>query len=427
VTQAPPLRKFAGFVRPEKNYFPMPNEWIDICAEIDNLAELKIIQYVLRHTWGFQEYGIPKTISVDEFMYGRKRTNGTRMDNGTGLKSDRSVKDGIKAAIEHGYLLYEIDTSDPARMKKSYTLKMIDTGVDTTPQVDTTPVLLSCTGVVSTHQRGSIYPPGGYNLPLDQVDTTPRSEKDTIERHYKKDTKERQEREVADATARSQSSQEISQDDEDTVKKEVVRGHHQRPIVDNHSPADSHQPQSSQPDPPRTDTNKVKQPPAPSKAHVNTSPFPVPKRARPQSNIMDEISLTPDEQVVFDAWCSLFKVDVPLIPANAKACKQLVKPLQVWTGILDKSTAEVLKLIMNWAYKNDKNGYYKRGFKLYDAAREFEGWQSAQERPQGDKEESNEHRVSSFGQPGYNFADEFYTSEAEKKAYYAAHPQGVKS
>ena len=140
---------------------------------------------------------------------------------------------------------------------------------------------------------------------------------------------------------------------------------------------------------------------------------------------MDEISLTPDEQVVFDAWCSLFKVDVPLIPANAKACKQLVKPLQVWTGILDKSTAEVLKLIMNWSYKNDKNGYYKRGFKLYDAAREFEGWQSAQERPE--KEPSNEHRVSSFGTPGYNFADEFYPSEAEKKAYYAAHPQGVKS
>jgi len=43
------------------------------------------------------------------------------------------------------------------------------------------------------------------------------------------------------------------------------------------------------------------------------------------------------------------------------------------------------------------------------------------------KEPSNEHRVSSFGTPGYNFADEFYPSEAEKKAYYAAHPQGVKS
>ena len=99
---------FEGFVRPEKNYFPMPNEWIDICARIDNLAELKVIQYVLRHTWGFREYGITKTISVDEFMKGRKRHDGTRMDNGTGLKSDRSVKDGIRAAIKHGYLMDKV-------------------------------------------------------------------------------------------------------------------------------------------------------------------------------------------------------------------------------------------------------------------------------------------------------------------------------
>lgn len=184
---------FEGFVPPTKNYFPMPNEWIDICARIDNLAELKVIQYVLRHTWGFREYGIMKTISVDEFIHGRKRHDGTRMDNGTGLKSDRSVKDGIKAAIKHGYLIFEVDTSDPARTRKSYALKMIGTGVDTTPQVDTTPVNGENTGVDTTCQRGSIYPPQGYNLPPRQVDTTPRTEKDTIETHLEKNTLEKQE------------------------------------------------------------------------------------------------------------------------------------------------------------------------------------------------------------------------------------------
>jgi hypothetical protein len=184
---------FEGFVRPEKNYFPMPNEWIDICARIDNLAELKVIQYVLRHTWGYREYGITKTISVDEFMHGRKRNDGTRMDEGTGLKSDRSVKDGIRAAIKHGYLVFEVDTSDPARTRKSYALKMIGTGVDTTRGVDTTPVNSENTGVVSTPLTGSIYPPQGYNLPPKQVDTTPRTEKDTRETHLEKDTRERQE------------------------------------------------------------------------------------------------------------------------------------------------------------------------------------------------------------------------------------------
>ena len=116
---------FEGFVQPTKNYFPMPNIWIEVCAQITNLAELKVIQYVLRHTWGYHEYGKAKAITIDEFMYGRKRQDGTRMDSGTGLKSDRSVKDGLKAALQHGYLVCEVDDTDRARIKKSYALKML--------------------------------------------------------------------------------------------------------------------------------------------------------------------------------------------------------------------------------------------------------------------------------------------------------------
>ena len=176
---------FDGFVPPTKNYFPMPNEWIDICSEIDNLAELKVIQYVLRHTWGYHEYGMPKAITVDEFMHGRKKADGSRIDKGTGLKSDRSVKDGLKAAIAHGYLIYEVDNTDKARIKKSYALNMRQ--VDTTPQyeenenrqVDTTP------------QTGRYYPSDSQNLPLGGANTTPRSEKDTNRNTPKKDTEER--------------------------------------------------------------------------------------------------------------------------------------------------------------------------------------------------------------------------------------------
>lgn len=184
---------FDGFVVPEKNWFPMPNEWVDICAGIDNLSELKVVQYVLRHTWGYHEYGITKAISVEEFMYGRKRSDGSRIDKGTGLKSDRSVKDGIKLALKHGYIVCEVDNTDKARIKKSYALKMFSEGynlppdargVQSTPQngqVDTTPL------------TGDIYPSSGYNLPLGGSNSTPRSEKDTIERHYRKTLEERQE------------------------------------------------------------------------------------------------------------------------------------------------------------------------------------------------------------------------------------------
>lgn len=185
---------FEGFVRPTKNYFPMPNVWIEVCAQITNLAELKVIQYVLRHTWGYQEYGKAKAITVDEFMYGRKRQNGTRMDRGTGLKSDRSVKDGLKAAIQHGYLVCEVDDTDRARIKKSYALKMVAQPEDeihtpATRVVDTTPQTNTTKRPGDTASRpGNFYPSGSQKLPSGYAESTPRSEKDTWEKHKKKNT-----------------------------------------------------------------------------------------------------------------------------------------------------------------------------------------------------------------------------------------------
>src|SRR6266699_2277921 len=129
---------FEGFVPPTKNYFPMPNEWIDICAEITSSAELKVIQYVLRHTWGYREFGICKTISVDEFQHGRKRQDGSRMDKGTRL-SNHSVIDGLRAAEKHGYLICEVDKSDLARTRKSYALKMASRGEESSPPAKSSP------------------------------------------------------------------------------------------------------------------------------------------------------------------------------------------------------------------------------------------------------------------------------------------------
>ncbi len=115
--------KFNGFEPPHSNYFRMPNSWTDITADIKSLAELKVIEYVLRHTWGFREYGISKRITTDEFMHGRKRSDRTRIDNGTGLAKS-SVVDGLSRAVEHGYLDEYIDATDKGRIKKQYQLRM---------------------------------------------------------------------------------------------------------------------------------------------------------------------------------------------------------------------------------------------------------------------------------------------------------------
>lgn len=117
--------QFPGFDRPESNFFRMPNSWTDITAEINNIAELKVVEYILRHTWGYQEYGVKKHITIDEFVHGRRRQDGSRIDKGTGL-SERAVYDGLRKAVENGLVEEEVDDTDRGRVKKFYSVRMAE-------------------------------------------------------------------------------------------------------------------------------------------------------------------------------------------------------------------------------------------------------------------------------------------------------------
>lgn len=117
-------QRFPGFPRPRANHFPMPDIWIDICAYIDNMAELKVVQYVLRHTWAAYEYDVVRRITVKEFMFGIVDAyTGERIDSGTGL-SEQSVRNGLKKALEHGLLVCEEDHADRSDIKKFYRLHL---------------------------------------------------------------------------------------------------------------------------------------------------------------------------------------------------------------------------------------------------------------------------------------------------------------
>lgn len=127
-----------GFSKPTSNYFGVPHEFINIMSSISNMSEIKILLYLIRHTWGFQEYDLPKYLTVDEFMQGRVvgkdvgeiknypfRHGKYRMDTGTGL-SEMSVRNGLTAAINDGYIIEYADTRDKARVKKYYLLRIAD-------------------------------------------------------------------------------------------------------------------------------------------------------------------------------------------------------------------------------------------------------------------------------------------------------------
>lgn len=229
---------FAGFVSPAKNFFHLPNNWTDITAEIDNLAELKVVEYVARHTWGFQEYGITKTISTDEFMYGRRRHDGSRMDRGTGL-SKPSVIAGLKKAEEDGYLVCEVDASDLGRVEKAYALKM--SPGDNTEMVE---VDVKDVDGVKIFDRGAggkdVLPQMSRSLTAGVKDVDSRgktslhrSEKETLERNQRKTLKKEREmpdvRESPKPASLSLSSQKTSDQEKPA---QVVHPVHQFLLLD---------------------------------------------------------------------------------------------------------------------------------------------------------------------------------------------------
>ena len=108
-----------GFPNPEQNWTKTPNKMFDILRASNSLSEVKTLFYILRHTWGFQEFSKPILLTIEEFESGRKRIDGTKYDNGTGL-SKPSIIEGLKKAEEHGHIYVIRRTNDRARMRKFY-------------------------------------------------------------------------------------------------------------------------------------------------------------------------------------------------------------------------------------------------------------------------------------------------------------------
>lgn len=157
---------FNGFDEPFENWSKLPHSLINALPLISTIAEMKVILYILRHTWGFKEFDLPKRITVDEFIFGRKDKHGNRLDNGTGL-TEPSVRAGLGKAIEHGFITVFMDDTDLARIVKAYMLKINDQGEKVLP---------------------SDYVIGGKSFTTGTENFNPRSEKET--KRKKKEKKE---------------------------------------------------------------------------------------------------------------------------------------------------------------------------------------------------------------------------------------------
>lgn len=111
-------KRLNGLKPPKSNYFKVPHEFLEYLPHLSEGA-LKISLYIIRHTWGFSEYSKPKKITRDEFAYGRKRKDGTRIDSGAGV-SKRGIGDWLSELEEIGLIQVTIDSRDKARIEKLY-------------------------------------------------------------------------------------------------------------------------------------------------------------------------------------------------------------------------------------------------------------------------------------------------------------------
>ena len=81
------MSEFEGFQRPTTT--PVPDELFDdLMADLSE-AELKVVLYIIRRTWGFKK--AVDAIDLDQLEHGIMKKDGQRLDRGTGLSRRASL------------------------------------------------------------------------------------------------------------------------------------------------------------------------------------------------------------------------------------------------------------------------------------------------------------------------------------------------
>jgi phage replication O-like protein O len=102
-----PKERFPGFLKP--NYTQVPDVILDeLMAKLSG-AELKVLLYIVRRTFGFQKD--VDIISIPQLMDGITKKDGEKLDYGTGLSRDAVVR-AIKSLEEQNIIIRERRTDE---------------------------------------------------------------------------------------------------------------------------------------------------------------------------------------------------------------------------------------------------------------------------------------------------------------------------
>src|SRR5512135_736680 len=95
-----PASRFLGFTSP--NYTQVPDELFDTLMVELSGAELKVLLYIIRRTFGFKRDS--DTISLSQMLGGLKTSDGRQLDRGVGI-SKRSLLAALRTLQERGVIL----------------------------------------------------------------------------------------------------------------------------------------------------------------------------------------------------------------------------------------------------------------------------------------------------------------------------------
>jgi len=131
----PELKIFKGFHAPY--YTQVPDELFDILLPSLGEAELKVLLYICRRTFGFKKGS--DRISKSQLENGITKKDGTKLDRGTGL-SRRSIRLGVAGLLKKNILLKKRHASSrKGHEATEFALNIINTnpGVDSTQGMGT--------------------------------------------------------------------------------------------------------------------------------------------------------------------------------------------------------------------------------------------------------------------------------------------------
>ena len=128
------LSGFAGFDRPNTNYFPVPFEWTNLTREIGSAVAILCVEYLMRHTFGWQDE--IRWLTPAEIASGRRKRDGSTYDNGIQYSRD-AVASACETLVGQGILVRRSVRRDAGRESKEYALRMQEMGIDQNKDCDT--------------------------------------------------------------------------------------------------------------------------------------------------------------------------------------------------------------------------------------------------------------------------------------------------